>query len=56
MASGDKFSKGEKVTVKVYGDQAREGVVVDKTRGDTTVVRIDGQDELFANKAITRKR
>jgi hypothetical protein len=30
--------------------------VVDKTRGDTTVVRIDGQDELFANKAITRKR
>jgi hypothetical protein len=56
MASGDRFIKGEIVVVRIYGSKAKEGIVSDATRGDTTVVRIDGQDELFANKAITRKR
>lgn len=56
MASGDHFDDGEAVKVKIYGEGAKDAVVSDKTRGDSTEVKYpDGTTELIANKAIERR-
>lgn len=48
------FEKGDRVAVKGHGYEM-EGTVVDKTRGDSTKIKLDdGQVMLISNKIIRR--